>query len=83
MVQLKHISRRQRPYEVEIATMFSSDPHKLHPKNHCVPIFEGLADPNDDDSFMLVVPLLRAFDNPRFLTVGEDVEYANMRRCLL
>ena len=75
MVQLKHISRRQHPYEVEIATMFSSDPHKSHLKNHCVPIFEVLADPNDDDSFMLVMPLLRAFDNPRFLTVGEAIEF--------
>ena len=74
MVLLKQISRRTHPHELEIATMFSSEPHKSHPKNRCVPIYEVLDVPDDEDASILVMPLLRPLDNPRFITVGEAVE---------
>ena len=75
MLMLKSISRTKFPYEVEIATMFSSEPLKSDPKNHCIPIFEVLDVPNNEDKQILVMPLLRAYDSPRFQSVGEAMEF--------
>ena len=74
MVALKRVSRKIHPYEREIATMFSTEPLKSDPRNHCVPIFEVLDVPETDD-FLLVMPMLRAFNNPPFKAVGEAVEF--------
>jgi len=40
-----------------------------------VPIYEVLEVPGDSDAKVLVMPLLRAFDDPRLETVGEAVEF--------
>lgn len=75
LVVLKRLNRSVHPYEVEISKMFSEDPLKSHPRNHCVPVFEFLRAPNDDDVDILVLPLLRPFNNPRFESIGEAVEF--------
>lgn len=75
MVFLKRIRRRVHPHEVKISELFSSEPLKSHPRNHCVPIFEVLDVPNDDNLAILVLPFLRQFDSPRFQTVGEGIEF--------
>ncbi|GBE80555.1 hypothetical protein SCP_0302700 [Sparassis crispa] len=48
---------------------------KVKKRNHSDPIFEVLQDPLDDDIVLLVMPLLRLYDDPRFETVGEAVEF--------
>ena len=50
---------------------YSSSKSKL--KNHNIPILEELSDPHDSDHLILVLPLLREFDDPKFETVGEAV----------
>ena len=74
MVALKWVSRTVHPYEQEISTMFSTQPLRSDPKNHCVPVSEVLDIPDTND-FLIVMPLLRRFNDPRFKTVGEVVEF--------
>ena len=52
----------------------SSQAFTADPQNHCVPIYETLRMPDDDDKTILVMPLLRSWYNPRLQTVGEAVD---------
>jgi len=52
----------------------SSQAFAADPQNHCVPIYETLRMPDDDDKTILVMPLLRSWYNPRLQTVGEAVD---------
>ncbi|KAG9309316.1 hypothetical protein JVU11DRAFT_10804 [Chiua virens] len=74
VVTLKEISRAEHPYEVDIASYFSSEGLVSKPANHCVPIFDVLAFEGDNNSVIIVMPLLRLYTSPRFETVGEAVE---------
>ena len=60
--------------EFRIATFFSQPHIREHPRNHCVPIL-ALLDPPQSEWTIMVMPLLRPFDNPRFVTVGAAVEF--------
>ncbi|KAJ3481948.1 hypothetical protein NLI96_g7320 [Meripilus lineatus] len=75
LVMLKHIDRNVHPHELEIGQYFSQEPLLSHPKNHCVPVFDVLDIPNSDNESILVMPLLREYDNPRLKSVGEAVDY--------
>jgi len=75
MVTLKKVSKSVHPYEAELGNFFSSDPLRSHPMNHCVPIYEVMEDPLDDDIVILVMPLLRDYNDPPFKTVGEAVDF--------
>ncbi|OCH83830.1 hypothetical protein OBBRIDRAFT_892117 [Obba rivulosa] len=73
-VVLKRIRPSQHPYEIDIGMYFSSELLKSDARNHCVPIYEVLDVPDDPDLKLLVMPLLRDFDDPHMETVGEAVE---------
>ena len=75
MIALKSVSRKTHPFEVNIATLLSSEPLRSHPCNHCVPVLEILDMPDQEGTTIIVMPLLRPFDNPSFVTVGESVEF--------
>ncbi|OCH93150.1 hypothetical protein OBBRIDRAFT_749934 [Obba rivulosa] len=75
MVLLKQIRPSQHPNEIDIGTYFSSEPLKSDVRNHCVPLYEVLDVPDDQDLKLLVMPLLRDFDDPHMETVGEAVEF--------
>jgi len=73
---MKRISKDDHPYEVEIATFLSSKGLASDPKNHCIPIYEALTVPDDPENHnVIVMPLVRGFDCPRFQTVGEAVDF--------
>jgi hypothetical protein len=74
-VYLKIISKSVHPFEADIGLFFSSGTLGPDPRNHCVPIYEVLQLPDDDDRIILVMPLLRDYFDPRFDTVGEVVEF--------
>lgn len=74
VITLKHVSRLDYPHEVDIATHFSTEPWVSHDHNHCVPAYEVLPVPGDEDSSFIIMPLLREFDDPPFETVGEVIE---------
>ncbi|KAI9067306.1 hypothetical protein FKP32DRAFT_1588665 [Trametes sanguinea] len=74
IVVLKKIRTSVHPYEIEIGRFFSDEAVARDPRNHCVPIYDVLDVPRDDDVKLLVMPLLYKFFAPPFLTVGEAVE---------
>ena len=75
VVSLKRIKRDIHPHEVEIALYFSTEPLASHPRNHCVPIYEVLDVPDDENEVIIVMPFLREYNDPRFKSVGEAVEF--------
>ncbi|CAL1706280.1 unnamed protein product [Somion occarium] len=42
IVMLKRISHLVHPHEKELSVLFSSEPLRFHPRNHCVPLYEVL-----------------------------------------
>ncbi|KAH9941283.1 uncharacterized protein BXZ73DRAFT_88426 [Epithele typhae] len=74
IVVLKRISKNSFPHEVEISRMFSVEPLASDPRNHCVPVYEVMQSPLDDDIVFIVIPFLRPFEKPPFRTVGEALE---------
>lgn len=75
LLTLKRFPKSVFPYETEIGQYFSTPPISEDPRNHCVPIYDALQVPDADDICLLVMPRLRAHDDPRFDTVGEGVEF--------
>jgi len=73
-VSLKRINVSRHPFEIEIARYFSTSPLDQEPANHCVPIYDVLKVPGDDNLMILVMPLLRDVTEPFFDTVGEVVD---------
>ncbi|KAL1713748.1 hypothetical protein EV715DRAFT_295794 [Schizophyllum commune] len=73
-VMLKGVEKSVCPNEVEITTLLGSPPLSSDPRNHCPTVFEVLQVPDDDDIQILVMPLLRRHNTPRFDTVGEALE---------
>lgn len=74
-VMIKRCSKRDHPFEAEIGRFFCSEPLASDPRNRCIPIYEVLQAPRDDDLQLIVMPRLRKFGSPRFETIGEIVEF--------
>lgn len=74
-VVLKRVERSPSTQEYEILQYFAEEPRRSDPRNHCVP-FLGVLDPLDDAEHIIVVyPVLRAFDDPEFDTIGEGLDF--------
>ncbi|KAF9003961.1 kinase-like domain-containing protein [Cyathus striatus] len=74
-VMMKRVHSDYSPREIDIATLFSSEPLASDPRNHCIPIYEVLQLPEDNDYRILVMPFLLKFDDPPFTCLGEVVEF--------
>ncbi|RDB25211.1 hypothetical protein Hypma_007478 [Hypsizygus marmoreus] len=74
-VVLKQVSASRYPDEARIGQLFSSEPLASHPSNRCIPIFDVLRVPNDDDTIILVMPVLYRNEVPPFETIGEIVDF--------
>ncbi|KAI0633259.1 kinase-like domain-containing protein [Trametes polyzona] len=74
VVALKRIFKSINAYEVDLIKMFSAEPLATHPHNYCVPVYDVLESPLNDDIVFIVMPYLRLYRSPRFYTVGEAVE---------
>jgi hypothetical protein len=75
LVMLKRIDLSRHPDEVEIGRLFSSESFASNPKNCCVPFYDVLRIPDDDDSVIIVMPLLYPIGHPSFQTIGEVVDF--------
>ncbi len=75
IVKLKKIVDATHPHELEINQLFSSEPLASHPLNHCVPVYDVLDVPGEDGVHVIVMPLLRAFNDPPLYTIGEAIEF--------
>lgn len=79
-MKLPHVTQKDgtisgKYEELEIGRFFSSSPLREDPRNHCVPILEVLEVSDMEDCWIIVMPLLREFGNPRFDTLGEAVDF--------
>ncbi|KAH6890066.1 other/AgaK1 protein kinase [Coprinopsis sp. MPI-PUGE-AT-0042] len=79
-VVLKRVSKSESPEEVKILRYFSQDDVAADPKNHCIPLLDVLAPPDDEENEIVVLPLLRLYDDPPFDTVGEALAFSE--KCL-
>ncbi|KAJ7144698.1 kinase-like domain-containing protein [Mycena filopes] len=75
MVALKVIKKSEHPDELDVMNLLGSEPLASDPQNHCIPLLEALHPPDDGDRVILVMRLMRSFDQPRFDTFGEAVEF--------
>jgi len=73
-VSLKRIDISKYPHEIEITRNFGTSTLSQDRANHCVPIYEVLKVPNDNNLKILVMPLLRDATEPSFDTVGEVID---------
>ena len=68
LVMIKKVAKDSQ--EVRIATYFSSEHLRKDPRNHCVPVFDVLDDPEDPSISFMVMPFLRRIHDVEFDTVG-------------
>lgn len=64
--------------EVEIAQYLNLEPLRSDPRNTTVPVLDVLDVPatdRDDTAKLLVMPLLRRWDDPWFETFGEAIAF--------
>ncbi|KAI0041032.1 hypothetical protein FA95DRAFT_1565793 [Auriscalpium vulgare] len=61
-------------FEEEMAKLFSAEPHRMVPQNHCIPLEDTLKLP-DKPMPTLVYPRMRPYNDPRFRTFGEVVAF--------
>ena len=70
-VILKKIEKTDHEFEVEISLYLSSESLRQDPQNHCVPVFDVLDVPDEPGTNIIVMPMLRASNDPPWDTVGE------------
>ncbi|KDQ55733.1 hypothetical protein JAAARDRAFT_133274 [Jaapia argillacea MUCL 33604] len=76
LVALKKVSKPEHPHEADIARLLSSEPLASDSRNHSVPVYEILHVPDDDEDLdVIVMPFLRAYNDPHFDTFGEVVAF--------
>jgi len=73
-VVLKLVPKSVHPYEIEIGQYLCSEALASDPANHCVTTLDVIQLPDDEDLFVLVIPLLRHYVSPPLETFGEAVE---------
>lgn len=63
--------------ESNVACLFSFEEKADDPRNHCVPVMDVFASPTEAQLLFLVMPLLRAFNDPPFAAVEEVVDFVD------
>ena len=72
---MKRVSRTEFPEEVKILQYFAQEHLASDPENHCVPLLDVLSPPDDLEHDIVVLALLREYDDPPFETVGEALAF--------
>ncbi|KAI0027073.1 hypothetical protein K488DRAFT_63044 [Vararia minispora EC-137] len=73
LVALKRVCVDASVGEFSLACYFNA--LKYSARNHCVPVFDVLPIPDEEREVLIVMPLLRTFDEPRFETFGETIAF--------
>ena len=74
-VMLKKLLPEEGPYELEINQLFSSSELAEDYRNHCAQLLDLIELQGSEFHKIMVFPLLRPFNSPRFQTVGEFVAF--------
>ena len=72
-VVLKRLLAEEGPHELQVNRLFSTEPLASNPRNHCVRLLDVIELPGDPP--ILVHPMLRQHNDPRFRTIGEFVTF--------
>ncbi|EJF57667.1 hypothetical protein DICSQDRAFT_68869 [Dichomitus squalens LYAD-421 SS1] len=75
LVVMKKVKSSRNPHEVEISQYLSSEALRSDPRNHSVPILDSFGVPDEPEITILVLPLLRACNDPSWQTVGEVLSF--------
>ena len=70
---LKRLPIEEGPYELQINSLFSTEPHSSDPRNHCARLLDVIQLPDEDP--IVVHSLPRPFDDPPLWTYGEFVTF--------
>ena len=62
--------------EAPIAFLFTDGDAVAEPRNHCVPILDTFIDEMEDIVY-IVMPFLRAFNDPAFVAVAEVIDFVD------
>ena len=73
-VMFKKIYPEEGPHELIITQLFSSRELARHPRNHCVPLLD-IVENSQNGQKLMVMPLLRPFNDPHLQTFGEFVAF--------
>ena len=74
-VMLKRVLPEEGPYELSISRRFSSVELAGDRRNHCVTLLDVIELDGPGSHKLMVLPLLRPFDQPHFQTFGEFVAF--------
>lgn len=74
-VFLKRVFTADHPYEASFGRLFSNEPNASDESNYCVPVYDVLDIPDNENFIIIVMPFLDPWNRPPFETVGEAVEF--------
>ena len=74
-VMLKRLFPEEGPYELEINHFFSAPELANDARNHCAPLLDVIELQDLESPKLMVFPLQRPFNLPRFQTFGEFVAF--------
>jgi len=72
-VMLKLLVPTEGPHELRINRLISLEPLRSDPRNHCAPLLDVIALPNEPE--IMVHARLRPFNDPPMQTYGEFVAF--------
>lgn len=61
--------------ELDICRYFSSDERSRDADNYCVPILDEFTDDSDPSTHLIIMPLLRQYNDPHFYFVDEVLDF--------
>lgn len=74
-VALRRLNTTHNQRELEILMFLSTPSVSCDPRNNCVPTCDVLQVPDDHNTLIIVTPFLRAYDSPKFDTIGEIIDF--------
>ena len=74
-VMFKRVLPEEGPYELLISQLFSSKEFAGDSRNHCVTLLNVIELEGPEHHKLMVFPLLRPFNRPRFQTFGDFVAF--------
>jgi hypothetical protein len=66
---------RVHPREIEIGQYMQTPELRDDPRNHCIPFVDVLSPPGWPNERVIVMPMLRPYDDPPFEMVAEVMDY--------
>lgn len=76
-VFIKRIDCRTHLHELNIAARLGSTKSRKDERNRCVPVLSVFSDDRDPWYRYIVMPVLRPFNEPNFMSFGEVVDFVN------